>query len=68
MNAKTREAFDIKCNLYYIIGTMFVFVIMLIIPGILSPNRVILGNGFLSIFDIYGTKVLSNRICEHKVL
>jgi cellulose synthase/poly-beta-1,6-N-acetylglucosamine synthase-like glycosyltransferase len=40
MNAKTKEAIDMKCNLSYIIGTMSIFIIILILPGMLNHNYV----------------------------
>ena len=40
MNAKTKEAFDVKCNLFYIIVTMLIFIIILIIPASLNQNYV----------------------------
>ena len=40
MNAITKESFDIKCNLYYIIATMLIFIIILIIPGVFSQNYI----------------------------
>ncbi len=40
MNAKTNEVFDIKYNLSYIIGTMSIFIIILILPGMLNQNYV----------------------------
>ena len=40
MNAITKEAFDIKCNLFYIILTMLIFMIILIIPGMISQNYI----------------------------
>lgn len=40
MDAKVYEIFDIKSNLSYSIGTMLIFIIILVLPGVLNQDYV----------------------------